>query len=201
MKTQTIIAAGVLTVSSFFFAQQALAVTLSGFRSDGWIQIADNDGVVTPGSFSYYSGDLAFPLDGDNSHYEYAFDFGLYTESYHQEYTDIDSSGLYENVQWNNDIYFNTPSPFAMQSANLIDTGFTSVRLEGDSYYRIVTFDNTSVDLSSFNVFDAHWTMSCSNDAINGNAPVPEEPTTMLLFGTGLSGLATTVRRKKIKKA
>jgi hypothetical protein len=42
-----------------------------------------------------------------------------------------------------------------------------------------------------------HWTMSCANDVIEGD-PVPE-PSTMLLFGIGLIGLAT-FGRKKIKK-
>jgi len=41
-----------------------------------------------------------------------------------------------------------------------------------------------------------HWTMACGNDVIEGSSNVPE-PATMLLFATGLSGLALYRRRAK----
>ena len=46
--------------------------------------------------------------------------------------------------------------------------------------------------------FGVHWGMSCGNDVIEGEAPAPvPEPATMLLFGTGLSGLSVLMRRKR----
>ena len=61
----------------------------------------------------------------------------------------------------------------------------------------------------SFNAFDMgisednfglHWTMTCANDIIEGGANVPE-PSTMLLFGAGLTGLIgrNAFRRNKKK--
>jgi len=46
--------------------------------------------------------------------------------------------------------------------------------------------------------FVAHYTMGCGNDNLMGRgttAPVPE-PATMLLFGSGIFGMAALRRRK-----
>jgi hypothetical protein len=40
-----------------------------------------------------------------------------------------------------------------------------------------------------------HWTMQCGNDVVEGEVPVPE-PTTILLLGVGLIGVTLFGRRK-----
>lgn len=176
---------------------------------------------------NYYAGDLA--LSFNDAGYEYAVDFGLRTYDYYNHkvsadtgyYDDArDSSGLYEVTQWNNNILFNSESsPFAMDGGSKVqslirnDVGTDATYGCGGSsdcasFFRIVTFNVEGLvsDVDNFKV-DAHWTMSCGNDNINGrvniaqsgSTPVPE-PSILALFSIGSLGLlASGYRRRKLK--
>ncbi|SHJ67153.1 PEP-CTERM protein-sorting domain-containing protein [Malonomonas rubra DSM 5091] len=168
-----------------------------------------DDGRVYSSGKNYFSGDLAISFDGDSGQYEYAFDFGLKTMDASLKLVEADDNGdgfdvagLYGNVAWNSNIDFTASSPFAMDAGDLLLSvasaeATNQLFSDSDSYARIVSFNLADIAGLNFTGLDVHWTMSCGNDVIEGDAPVPTpEPSTFILFAAG-GGLALWARRKK----
>jgi hypothetical protein len=178
------------------------------------------DGKQTHDGLDYYAGDLALSLDGTPG-YEFGVDFGFFTMNYDQSHysgsnydpakvdtgsgTGIDTAGIYSSASWDNGVYqgYTSSNPFALNGGSIVlGSNFTqSSGVDGSSYYHIVSFDLASLglDLSGPLSLDAHWTMSCGNDNINGHDTfsVPE-PGILALLATGLIGtLAATSRKRK----
>ena len=181
------------------------------------------NGQQTTGNHEYYAGDLALSFDGvtpgDSSTYEYAVDFGFNTKDYYGGDTGTHAAGLYQVDNWNNNIYFDgaggngssnsnskdSSAPFAMssgirQNAANFTTSFGEEIVNGQkSYFRIASFDIDYLDISQI---DAHWTMSCGNDAVDGTVAAVPEPSVLWLFSIGFVGLlANGIRRRQSRQA
>lgn len=166
------------------------------------------DGKVRFQNKNYYAGDLALSFDNDATNYEYAVDFGLLTKDYYgQTKVDadnngdgIDAAGLYSVTGWNNDIIYNASAPFAMDEGSFIK-GLESntAGKDGVSYFRTVSFDLAGLGFGNEIELDAHWTMSCGNDVLEGHvsAEVPE-PNSIPLFALGVLALAALRRKKNV---
>ena len=185
-----------------------------------------SDGYQKDGNLHYYAGDLALSFDnhatmgaGSGSTFEYGIDFGFKTRGYSGRHhsltgsstaglidmgtgTGTDAAGVYSVTGWSNDVVagHHDSDPFAMDDGSLV-TGLIDnlYGMEGDSHYRVVSFDLAALGLSGDLGIDAHWTMNCGNDSVDGHfsASVPE-PTTLPLLGLGLLGLIAG--RKKLAK-
>jgi len=133
----------------------------------------------------YYAGDLALSFDGDSSTYEFAIDFGFQTYGYYGTDLDDNTEGLYSVTSWSDEVYsgHSEATPFAMKEGTLQDAvafsllGSGSESVDGEmSYYRAYEFDLSALGLIDGAQLDAHWTMSCGNDEVNGQVDIPPVP-------------------------
>jgi hypothetical protein len=159
------------------------------------------------GKYETELGDLFISTDGysgDGEDWEYV----LKLDDYHGNPGDTGILNLYEvddekiTSSFAPSGYIYRPGQEVQYNAgdqNFLTTGSWGIFDNGtpsdqDDFLRFVI----AYDFGDVSEFGFHWTMTCANDVIEGGAPAPvPEPTTALLFGAGLAGLAGLYRRKR----
>ncbi len=137
--------------------------------------------------YDFVGGDLVLAINGGAE--KYAINFGF----------DGQDDGLYRvdgDSSWTTVDIYSGSNPLALVDGTKITEFDSNVTGDpvSDSYYRVVSFSIFALDETIAGqslTIDAHWTMSCGNDEIEGQldvTPIPE-PATFLLFGSGLLGL------------
>jgi len=190
----------VIGEASLFDVNRMEVSFLSGntLRVDIFSQYFDNIG-----EFYTELGDLFLSTDGykgDGEAWEHALKLDNYlpttTFGTISLYTVTDKNIVYSSVYhpWyiyrkGQEVQYNPVGQTALATGSwtLHNIGGTDT----DDFLRF-TITHDFVNVSTYGL---HWGMTCGNDVIEGVAPVPE-PSAMLLFGTGLMGLAGVLRRK-----
>ncbi len=119
----------------------------------------------------------------------------------------IDTTNANASYFNTSDTYFGN-SGYIYRKNQLVDLSQAGLTLTNANLGNIGTWSTSAVtNQLVFNIndnnyltgsdFAFHWDMSCANDVIEGgaSAPVPE-PSTFILFGAGLAGVAFMKRRK-----
>ncbi|RJP72355.1 MAG: PEP-CTERM sorting domain-containing protein [Candidatus Abyssobacteria bacterium SURF_17] len=173
---------------------------------DGYLYVAVVTGMPPTGSTNdgtrYMPGDIAIDFGQDES---YEIGVGVPTTE-----TTGGTSNVILNPDWTNPTFtqfIDDSAPVSMVGGTGTDTGSDAQIAYNNNYYGSYHYViELAIPIASFgdlwgDPFTIHWTMDCGNDVLDlkvSSPPVVPEPSTALLFGVGLIGLALNRVRRLI---
>ena len=136
--------------------------------------------------YSYFVDDYTPIADHGFTIY---FDYGLY-----QDITPISASADWDMLAWDSDLIFGFPEPGAYDALALVD-GASLV----DPFKVEFTWLGGSAGAGNqyFETYDSGWNILESGNTAPASAPVPE-PATFMLIGTGLIGMMSAKKFRKL---
>ncbi len=154
----------------------------------------------TVGSWATFVGDLAIDANHDGI-YEYGFAL--------TDHNGLSAGQLYNVSEWYTSNFYSPSSGYIYNKDKIVTiksgtyvgeaTSWGWGALSGGPDYKIDINLATALFSGLGEEIGLYWAAAtCANDYVEGTAPIPE-PATMLLFGSGLIGIAALLR-KKVKK-
>jgi hypothetical protein len=184
-----------VTLTGYYFYSYLNALNDTDFFTPGDLYISSAGWQVSDSSGWHFDTDTFTQNEGWN----YVIPFTSETSDASGTVYNLDFNGIqYTNTGLSTDYYYRADQAWRGGYGTPAGIGASTVSLfEGTAAngYNDASLTFSFPSLGDPASMGYHWTMMCGNDIVEGGNPVPE-PSTMILFGTGLLGILVVGKRQ-----